>query len=77
MSHSLEEFVTTAFAEVGLNWRNHVDYDASFKRPNEIQYSSGDSMKAKNALGWCAKIQFAEIKTRMLRAEREGAAAVS
>jgi GDPmannose 4,6-dehydratase len=77
VSHSLEEFVATAFSEVGLNWRNHVDYDASFKRPNEIQCSSGDPTKAKNVLGWSAKVQFSEIIARMLRAEREGAAAVS
>ncbi len=77
VSHSLEEFVAAAFAEVGLNWRDYVDYDASFKRPNEIQCSSGDPTKAREILGWCAKAQFSEIITRMLRAEREGAMAVS
>jgi GDPmannose 4,6-dehydratase len=77
VSHSLEEFVAAAFTEVGLNWRNHVDYDASFKRPNEIQCSSGDPTKAKDVLGWCAKTPFAEIITRMVRAEREGVMAIS
>ena len=35
VSHSLEEFVAAAFAEVGLDWRDHVDLDDSLKRPAE------------------------------------------
>jgi GDPmannose 4,6-dehydratase len=77
VSHSLEEFVAAAFAEVGLDWREHVDYDASLKRPSDISCSAADPTKAKQILGWSAKLQFAEIAARMVRAEREGAAAVS
>jgi len=77
VSHSLEEFVATAFNEVGLDWREHVDYDPSLKRPNEIPCSKGDPTKAREVLGWSAKAQFAEIIARMVRAEREGAGAVS
>jgi len=46
VSHSLEEFVATAFAEVGLNWRDHVDYDSSLVRSSEIMCSLGDPSKA-------------------------------
>src|SRR5712671_1289261 len=28
-AHSIEEFVSIAFAEVGFNWRDRVDYDSS------------------------------------------------
>jgi hypothetical protein len=31
-----------AFAEVGLNWRDHVDYDSSLVRSSEIMCSLGD-----------------------------------
>ena len=77
VSHSLEEFVATAFAEVGLDWRDHVDLDGSLKRPNDISYSAGDPAKAKRVLGWSGQTSFAEIVSRMVRAERLGAAAVS
>ena len=77
VSHSLEEFVATAFAEVGLDWRDHVDFDGSLKRPNDIAYSAGDPAKAKRVLGWSGQTSFAEIVSRMVRAERLGAAAVS
>jgi len=46
VSHSLEEFVATAFAEVGLNWRDHVDYDSSLVRSSKIMCSLGDPSKA-------------------------------
>jgi GDPmannose 4,6-dehydratase len=77
VSHSLEEFVAAAFAEVGLDWRAHVDYDPSLKRPSDIWTSVGDPSKAERVLGWRAKVPFAEIVARMARAERQGAATVS
>ena len=41
VAQSLEEFVATAFAEVGLNWRDHVDYDSSLVRSSKIMCSLG------------------------------------
>jgi GDPmannose 4,6-dehydratase len=76
-AHTLEEFAALAFAQVGLNWRSHVDYDASLKRPTDISCSIGDASKARDILGWSAKIGFEEIISRMVRAEREGILAVS
>jgi len=75
-SHSLEEFLTTAFAEVKLDWRAHVDYDASLKRPSDIATSIGEPTKAQRILGWCAKVRFAEVVIQMVRSELGGAAAV-
>ena len=77
VSHSLEEFVAAAFAEVGLDWRDHVDHDPALKRPSDIACSLGDPAKAARLLGWRANIDFSEIAARMVRAEREGANAVS
>ena len=50
---------------------------ASLKRPSDIAYSAADPAKARRVLGWSAEVPFAEIVARMVRAEREGAAAVS
>jgi GDPmannose 4,6-dehydratase len=76
-AHSLEDFVAAAFAEAGLEWRAHVDFDASFVRPSDIVYSLGNPAKAKAEFGWQPTVRFAEIVARMLRGEGEGAAAVS
>src|SRR5437588_2273662 len=54
VAYSLEQFVAAAFREVGLDWRDHVDYDASLVRSSEIMYSVGDPTKAAEVLGWRA-----------------------
>jgi GDPmannose 4,6-dehydratase len=76
-SHSLKEFLETAFAEVTLNWRDHVDHDSSLQRPSDILCSRGDPAKAQKLLNWRPKVKFSEIIVRMIRAEREGVAAAS
>ena len=71
VAHRLDEFVSAAFAEVGLAWQDHVEYDDSLRRPTDIRYSRGDASKAARQLGWRSKIGFAEIISRMVRAEQE------
>jgi GDPmannose 4,6-dehydratase len=73
VAHSLEEFVAMAFAEVGLNWRDYVDYDSSLTRSNDIMHSLGDPSKAAEVLHWRSSVKLSEIVARMVRAEREGA----
>jgi GDPmannose 4,6-dehydratase len=70
-AHSLEEFVALAFAEVGLDWRAHVDHDPSLVRPSDIPFSLGDPAKASRVLDWRPTVTFPEIVARMVRAERE------
>jgi GDPmannose 4,6-dehydratase len=77
VAHSLEDFVASAFAEVDLDWREHVTHDPTLARPADILFSVGDASKAANELGWRPTIPFAEIVARMVRAEREGAGAAS
>ena len=76
-THSLEEFVAIAFAKVGLDWRDHVERDPALARPSDILCSLGDPSKAVIELDWRPMVAFAEIVARMVRAEHEGAAAVS
>jgi GDPmannose 4,6-dehydratase len=76
VAHSLEEFVATAIAEVGLNWRDHVDFDSSLARSSEIMCSLGDPSKTAQILHWRSTVKLPEIVAGMVRAEREGAANV-
>jgi len=72
VAHSLEEFVAAAFAQVGLDWRDRVDYDASLARPSDIRVLARRSYKGGTSIGWRPTVSFAEIVARMMRAEREG-----
>ena len=69
-SHALEEFVALAFAEFGLDWKEHVDIDPTLFRPSDITYSRGNPEKSRRVLGWEAKTKFRELVGIMAEAER-------
>lgn len=68
-SHSLEEFVAAAFAQVGLQWRDHVVIDPEFFRPTEISVSRGNPQKAASTFGWRARYQMPEVVRLMCQDE--------
>jgi GDPmannose 4,6-dehydratase len=67
-SHSLEEFVETAFAQVGLDWRGHVVIDPALFRPTEIAVSRGNPRKSRETFGWQARHKMPEVVTLMIKA---------
>lgn len=64
-AHSLEEFVSEAFALHDLNWRDHVDISGDFFRPTDIAYSCGDPERAEHILGWKAKTHMPDVVALM------------
>jgi GDPmannose 4,6-dehydratase len=68
-SHSLEEFVAAAFAEVGLDWREHVILDPTLFRPTDIAISRGNPQKAQESLHWQAKHKMKEVISLMIEDE--------
>jgi len=72
--HTLESFVATAFAQVGLDWKSHVDIDSSLFRPSDIANSAGNPAKALTELGWKADVGFPQLIANLVRAEQAIAA---
>jgi len=70
-SNTLEYFVATAFAQVGLDWIAHVDIDYLLFRPSEITHSVGNPDKALKGLDWHAEVKFPELIARLVQAEQE------
>ena len=73
-SHSVEEFVKTAFEVVGitgLQWKKYVTHDPKFMRPVEVDYLRGDYTKAKTTLGWEPSVKFKELVEIMVRNDIE------
>ncbi len=68
-THSVADFVEAAFAEVGLDWRDHVVQDARLVRPAEVDLLVGDAGKAERQLGWRAATSFSELVRLMVAAE--------
>jgi GDPmannose 4,6-dehydratase len=60
-SSLLEDFVSTAFAVVNLDWRKYVVIDDSLLRPTDLAIGKGNPGKAKNILGWEAKHKMKDV----------------
>jgi GDPmannose 4,6-dehydratase len=60
-SHTVAQFAEAAFAEFGLDYREHVAVDDSLKRRSEIHYSRGNPAKARRILGWEARTKFSGL----------------
>ncbi len=69
-SHSVREFVTEAFQVVGIeDWEPHVSVEQRHFRPAEVYNLRGDASKAKELLGWEAKVRFQELVKIMVEAD--------
>ena len=68
-SHSVQELVELAFADIGLDWHEYVVLDPMFKRPAEVDVLLGDASKARSRLGWEPKVHFPELVRMMAQAD--------
>lgn len=67
-THSVEEFVERAFAEVGItDWRPYVRQDPALLRPAEVDILLGDPRKAESVLGWHRDLDFDGLISLMVR----------
>jgi GDPmannose 4,6-dehydratase len=70
-SHSVREFVETAFSYAGLDWKKHVEVDSRYFRPTEVDYLLADASKARTKLGWEPRLTFTELVKVMVDADVE------
>ena len=68
-THSVRDFIKSAFDYVGLDWKKYVKIDKQFYRPAEVHRLIGDYSKAKKKLGWRPKVQFEELVRMMVDAD--------
>ncbi len=58
-THSIEEFLTLAFKEIGIDeWKPYVKQNPAFMRPAEVDLLLGDPSRAEKELGWKRKVDF-------------------
>ncbi len=69
-THSVREFVETAFDAVGISdWEKYVESSEALKRPHEVPYLKGDFSKAEKIMGWKAKTTFNKLVKKMVDAD--------
>ncbi len=69
-TNTLEGFVSETFAQLGLDWQEHVSTDPSLLRPSEIMVSRGNPGKAGTILGWRAENRMRDVIRIMIAAEQ-------
>ena len=70
-SHSVREFLETAFKCVDLDYRDYVVVDDKLYRPSDVHILQGDASKARNKLGWSPSITFEELVKQMIKSDLE------
>jgi GDPmannose 4,6-dehydratase len=66
---SVRDLCETAFATVGLDYRDYVVQDQRFIRPAEVDLLVADPSKAVKRLGWAPKVGFEELVRMMVDAD--------
>jgi GDPmannose 4,6-dehydratase len=71
-SHSVEDFVSIAFAQLGIDWRKHIASEPSLLTRSTTRAALvGDSTKLRQATGWAPSVTFAEMVRLLVEAELE------
>lgn len=71
-THSVREFVTAAFAHVGIaDWERYVKVDEHLFRPAEVDLLLGDATKARQKFGWQPHVTFEQLVGMMVDADMQ------
>jgi GDPmannose 4,6-dehydratase len=65
-SYSVKDFLTFSFEYVGLDWRDYVEIDPKYLRPSEVASLRADPTKAKELIGWEAKVRAPDLAKIMV-----------
>jgi GDPmannose 4,6-dehydratase len=68
-SHTVKEFLETAFSYQGLDWQKYTVINTRFSRPAEVDILQGDASKAEKYLGWKPQTNFRDLVHLMVDAD--------
>jgi GDPmannose 4,6-dehydratase len=70
-NHSVRDFVSAVFSYLDLDWEAHVEIDARYFRPTEVDELLGSPEKAIKELGWSAGVDFEGLVRMMVDSDME------
>ena len=71
--HTVREFLDAAFSYADLDWREYVEIDPRYVRPNEVNTLLADASKAREVLGWEPTVNFEMLVKLMVDSDMEQA----
>lgn len=66
---SLETFVSEVFERLGLDWKTYTRQDARFFRSSDVPTHRANPGKAKERLGWQARLDGRDVARKMVEAQ--------
>lgn len=70
-AHTVRDFVELAFAHAVLDWQDHVEVDARYFRPAEVDHLCADASKAREVLHWEPAVTFDGLVRIMVDADMQ------
>jgi len=70
-SHSVREFLETAFNYVDLDYHDYLRVDDKLYRPSEVNILQGDASKAQKKLDWSPSVSFEVLVEEMVDGDLE------
>ncbi len=68
-SHSVRDFLETAFSCVGLDYHDYLVIDKDLYRPSEVNVLQGDASTARRTLGWEPTVSFEDLVKEMVESD--------
>ncbi|GAA1389924.1 GDP-mannose 4,6-dehydratase [Luteococcus peritonei] len=72
--YTVRDFLQFAFEAADLDWEKYVKFDERYLRPTEVDALIGDPSKAKEKLGWEAKVHTPELARIMVESDMKALA---
>jgi len=70
-TYSVRGFVEKVFDYLDLDWERHIEIDARYFRPTEVEVLQGDATKAREKLGWAPRVGIDDLVRRMVEHDLE------
>ncbi len=64
-THSVREMCEVVFSYLGLDYKDYVEQNPKFLRPEELPYLKGDSTKLRDTFGWSPEYTFKSMMHEM------------
>jgi GDPmannose 4,6-dehydratase len=65
-TRKLSELVASVFAQLDLDWLDHVDIDETLYRPTELQRVELNPARARERLGWAAQSKMDDVVSHLI-----------
>ena len=66
-THSVRELCEVVFGYLDMDYKDYVEQDARFMRPQELKYLRGDPTKTKETFGWKPEYTFESMMQEMVK----------